>query len=101
MSQRRSSRELEHRVRLQFLERLEVVPVRRAAVGPELLPVVGREHLVAVALERPAAVAHRVVLALVLALVLARQRLVERSVAAVVVVRASAEVEQMQSAQSS
>jgi len=97
MSQRRSSRELEHRVRLQFLERLEVVPVRRAAVGPELLPVVGREHLVAVALERPAAVAHRVVLALVLA----RQRLVERSVAAVVVVRASAEVEQMQSAQSS
>jgi hypothetical protein len=97
MSQRRSSRELEHRVRLQFLERLEVVPVRRAAVGPELLPVVGREHPVAVALERPAAVAHRVVLALELA----RQRLVERSVAAVVVVRASAEVEQMQSAQSS
>jgi hypothetical protein len=88
MSQRRWSRELEHRA--PFL-------VRRAAVGPELLPVVDREHLVAVALERPAAVAHRVVLALELA----RQRLVERSVAAAVVGLAAAAVEQMQSAQSS
>ena len=58
---------------------------------------VGREHLVAVALECPAAVAHRVVLALERA----RPRLAERSVAAAVVGRAAEAVEQMQSAQSS
>jgi hypothetical protein len=82
-------------VRLQFLERLEVVPEHRAAFR---WVVVDRELQVAGPAYRVVADPGRQV-ALALDLPPRRQRAAHS--AAAVVVRASAEVEQMQSAQSS